>query len=701
MPASAEHTYQHYRYCYDNGHDRWVSLAGRCFDFYSGEQWTAADRARLINAGRPALTMNVIEPLVRALAGMQTAMRNDVRYLPAGDADMSAAKVHDAIWLFTQNQNDFDSLESEVYKKGLIMDRAYFDVRMNFDNSVQGDIEITSPRSQDVILDPSVDTYSPKKWPRVMQRRFLSMNDIKETYGDSVAKELYGRPVPGWMDIEDVFLAQQMGQLPHYRYGVPMDDAAIRGHLVIEHQYMQTTLKECFVDVATGDFKEIPESWDNERIQELLTSVPGITTMRRKIRNVRWEVVCDDILLHAEDSPYDQFTIIPFFPSFVDGYSSGIVKHLLDAQELYNKVTSQELHIINTTANSGWKVKEGSLRNMEIEELEEVGSRSGFVAVLDDIAAMEKITPNQVPQGHDRISGKADAIMRNIAGVSNQGRGFAREDVAGEAILANQSAQEVNAAEWMNNLHRTKRMVAERVQSLAQAFYTQHRVVQINTGSLFRPEVQQIELNAQDEEGRVINDVTVGKFTTTMVPAPSRKSMTEADFKLLMKMRELGIGIRDDLLIELSPATNKAKIIETLVGDSNEREAAAAAAEQARAEAEQQKSVAAARKEEAAAVLNQARAEKFAVEAQTDPDAAYVEVEQERLGIDRERLQLEFQHKREELLQKDRHKEQDVALQLASIDRQAEATIEASKQKPPANPGGRGDKKPTSNRSSK
>src|SRR5690606_20132118 len=109
---------------------------------------------------------------------------------------------------------------------------------------------------------------------------------------------------------------------------------------------------------------------------------------------------------------------VPYFPSFIDGVTMGAVSSLLDPQQLYNKVSSQELHIINTTANSGYKVKRGALLNMTIEEAEQVGSRSGVIFELDDIQNLEKIQPNQVPQGHDRISFKADQIMRNIAGVS-------------------------------------------------------------------------------------------------------------------------------------------------------------------------------------------------------------------------------------------------------------------------------------------
>ena len=44
---------------------------------------------------------------------------------------------------------------------------------------------------------------------------------------------------------------------------------------------------------------------------------------------------------------------------------------MISPQEQLNKISSQELHIVNTTANSGWVVESGSLSNMTEEELEE------------------------------------------------------------------------------------------------------------------------------------------------------------------------------------------------------------------------------------------------------------------------------------------------------------------------------------------
>ena len=122
--------YENYRWAQDNGHADAVRKMATCFNFWNGDQWDKLALAKLNREGRPALTLNVIESLVRVMKGIQRALRNDVRFTPVKDATSDSARVQDAIWLHTQNQNAFDFLETDVYEKGLIMARAYYDIRV-------------------------------------------------------------------------------------------------------------------------------------------------------------------------------------------------------------------------------------------------------------------------------------------------------------------------------------------------------------------------------------------------------------------------------------------------------------------------------------------------------------------------------------------------------------------------------------------
>lgn len=699
--ATAQDQYENYRFCYDNGHQSFIDKAKICFDFWNGDQWEAAVKARLDREGRPALTFNVIESLVRSMKGIQRALRNDVRYTPVQNANAESARVKDAIWLDAQNQNGLDFLESEIYEKGLIMSRAYYDVRMDYSESLQGTIKIRGRRSQDVVLDPSVDDYDPDAWPQVWTRRWVSYNDIYNRYGKDAAEAIGFTGLPSWYDYEDAFMAQQMGHLPYYTnayMGGSLDERGIRAHLLLERQYSTLKRKDVFIDVETGDWSEIPETWDRNRIARVLQTVDGLAVMKRDVKTLRWTVSCENETLHDEDSPYNHFTVVPFFPTFVDGVSKGAVESLIDPQQLYNKITSSELHIISTTANSGYKLKHGSLKNMTVQELEQLGSRTGFVAELDDVNDLEKFTPNQTPQGHDRLSFKADQIMRSLAGVSNSGRGFARDDASSDKVMQDQAAQDVNFAGWLANLHRSKQLLARNVLDCAQTHYTETRTLLVNRGSAMIQNMESVTINQPTPEGLVLNDVTRGKYTTVLIPAPSRTTMSEEDFSLLLKLRaEVGIAIPDSMLIELSPASNKAAILQAIQGtpDSNERQRQAEELAAQQQQVEQQKELATARKEEAAAMLNQARAEKASIEAASDPDASYERVEMARIESDAS-IAAEKQRIEQERIdnQKD-YQDRQIALRLTELDHEREqAAADRAAAKQEARPAKRREKKP-------
>ena len=112
-----------------------------------------------------------------------------------------------------------------------------------------------------------------------------------------------------------------------------------------------------------------------------------------------------------------------------------MVRNLLSPQEQLNKIASQELHIVNTTANSGWLVESGSLVGMNSDDLEEHGAETGLVLeYARGTTPPVKIQPNQIPTGLDRISQKAATNIKAISGINDSMLGTDSAEVSGIAI---------------------------------------------------------------------------------------------------------------------------------------------------------------------------------------------------------------------------------------------------------------------------
>jgi hypothetical protein len=330
------------------------------------------------------------------------------------------------------------------------------------------------------------------------------------------------------------------------------------------------------------------------------------------------------VVLHDDWSPYKHFTVVPYFPHFRRGTTIGLVENLTGPQEVLNKVTSQELHIVNTTANSGWKVKAGALVNMTVEELEEKGAQTGLVVEVTETDAIEKIQPNQVPQGLDRVSYKAEESIKTISGVSDSMQGFDREDVAAKAIEKKRQAGSTNLAKPLDNLTRSDYILARNVLDLVQTFYTEERILTI-THDQVTGETENFTINQVTPEGTVVNDLTIGEYGVVVTSVPVRETLEDSQFEQAVALREMGVQIPDAVLIDASRLMNKKDIIRQLQGDQDSPEAQAQKELQRRAqEAEVAKVESEVAQKGADAQLKQAKVQetmvKTQIAAQGEPD---------------------------------------------------------------------------------
>lgn len=608
-------TLKRYHYCRDRGHLEFMKKFRRCEQFFLGEQWTEEDRQLLAQTRRPALTINKIMPTVANVVGEQLYNRAMISYRPAKDATQEVADALSLVFMHISQRNRLPWVRTDVFTDGVVGSRGFYDVRLDFDQSLMGEIKISRVNPMHVMLDPESSGYCTKDWSDVLVTRWHTLDEIALMYGKSKAKQLQSYPTgytpydfPGDDLIWDSYGDEQLR--PGWHYAISTDEGrATRRVRVIERQHRVLQKIEYLVDIETGDMRPRPEGWDDERVGMFLEQNPSIMTLEKQGFKIRWDVVASDVVLHSEWSPYSDFTIVPYFPYFRSGRTSGIVEHLLGPQELFNKIRSQELHVVNTSANSGWITEEGNLVNMSVEELERRGAESGVVLTVNDKDRIEKIQPNQVPTGLDRLSYKSEEDIKTISGVTDYMAGSAREDVSAKAVRLNQSRGSAAFATLLDNLNRTDTMLAERVLSLVQNFYTEPRLLNI-TGNGLGQESQQVAINQPGPEGEIINDMTLGTYDVVVTSESERDSQEDSQFDHAVALRtEVGVQIPDEFMIETSKLRNKSEILETMRGNQTpEKQAEEEEMARQMAQAELQKLVADGTKTTADARLIAARA---------------------------------------------------------------------------------------------
>lgn len=566
-----------YQSAITRGHSDYQKQAKLCENFYlgGGRQWSDDDKRALDEMGRPYLEENIIFSTVNTVIGYQTQSRMDIAYKPREVDDQDISDVLSKISMYLTDQNKYPWKESQVFSDGLIQQRGYFEIKMDFNENAYGDVDIQVLDPLDVIPDPDAKSYDPDDWADVIVTSWMSFDDIKETYGLNK-----WRRVVNSISNEPDFGSDNLEQ-PRNKFGTTenhtafyTDDSEVEHARILSRQYWKLHNREFYFNTETGDLYPVPDTISPKE-KKATAKAQGWEIIKKVTKRIRWTVSTNDVVLHDAWSPYDHFTIVPYFPYFRRGVTVGLVDNLIKTQEMLNKVYSQILHVVNTTANSGWVVEENSLVNMDVEDLEENGAQTGLVLEYKaGRTAPAKIEPNQIPTGlKDLVTSGVD-LIRLISGVSETFQGGRGPEVSGTAIQSRVHQAAIQLAAPIDNLFRTRNMIAARVLKLIQAFYTQERTfVIVGPNDKGQTTNTPVTINQESEDPSVlINDVTVGKYDVVIADVPTQITFQNAQFSQAIELRKFGVQIPDDEMVRMSTLSRKNEIAKKLEGGPSEEQ---------------------------------------------------------------------------------------------------------------------------------
>ncbi|WP_284337650.1 genomic island protein [Comamonas sp. NoAH] len=570
--AKARSNWDRYQYGKSRGHIDYMKQAERCEQMYlgGGRQWKPEDRAYVQAQKRPALEFNEIKGAVNTAIGYQIQNRMDIAFKPrGGEADLATATILSKVAMQVADQCGLHWKETQVFSDGLIQQRGYFDVRMNFDKNIHGEIQIETLDPMDVVPDPDAKTYDPKGWSDVTISRWLTPDEIENIYGKK-ARRIADASADTGYDFGD--LGDDGPQRNKFGTGGIAGAGDAYGsegegpprYRVIDRQIRVYKLTKCLVFPDTGDVRAV-DQLSPESVADALAN--GAVETKRMMHRIDWLVTTCSSVLHDATSPYDDFTVVPYFAYFRRGLTVGMVDDAIGPQEALNKAVSQFVHILNTSANSGWITEQDSITNMEPSELEARGASTGLhIEVKKGAKPPQKITPNQVPTGVDRLIERADKAIKDVT-VPDVLRGAAGPEVAGVAIQSRQFAGQQQLAVPLDNLAFTRRLLARRILALIQTFYDAHRVFRITETNPYsgKPVVETVEINQYDPAtGGYYNDVTVGTYDVVITEQPMQVTFQNSQFNQALEMRKAGIRINDAMVVRYSNLQDKHEILQGL-----------------------------------------------------------------------------------------------------------------------------------------
>jgi hypothetical protein len=341
----------------------------------------------------------------------------------------------------------------------------------------------------------------------------------------------------------------------------------------VERQFKMRVKEDVFFEFETGEVRAIPPDYTQDQIDTKLD--PGIDPetgvpkpQRYIILNDQWIDVIhchvmtfDEEFLFDERMPYDHFTPIPYFPSLVNGVTSGMVEYLIEPQMILNKTTSLQLEAAAKAANSAHVVNFGNIiggdgdrKNVEAV----IRGTGGVIAVqnADDVSAVhntvQRIAPDQTPQTADRLAFLVSEHMDGISGSSAYTRGNARADVAGKAAQVNAEMAQRSSASILTNYEYMWTILARNVLSVMQKYMTSARTLRVLRGRGSHG-YETLNINTVNAAGEWENDLTAGEYSVEVVIHANAGTRDQRQYEDVMTINEIltarGVPVPLSLLI--------------------------------------------------------------------------------------------------------------------------------------------------------
>lgn len=557
-----------------------VRMASESYDFYFGDgQWDQGAKSSLEANQRAAMTVNLAEPKVDVLCGTHDQNKIDVIFKPVEHGDTQTADIANMVYKSVMNQNQFHREEGYVFRDLTVTGRGCKNVEIDFDSNIEGDIKVRWFPYDKVRFGPH-EREDQEDLEYLVKYDDFSMAKLKQLYPKK-AKEIQAS-----FD----FFEGGVVENPHkniaglaYRLRDNVDRLTFGGDAIVdvqrkEFKVFQLWQKE-FKNVegiiyAADNFVEDGTGIKGKDLA-MIKRIPGITTIKRKVSDMRMTEMAGGILLDDEilDLPEnaDCFHLVTAYGKKYKNKFHGKVEPIKDLQRTYNKLTSQTVDITNKMAAYGWFYDNETFENQtDAEMFKQTSSQAGFNQKVKDISRVPvQVQGVKFPNELVNLKEGARADIDMIMGVPPKANDFSG-DLTTKLYMLSKRQSLVGNDFLFENANMANKRLAKLVIAYVQELYTPERIMRI-IGSQTEEDIAELQdsnvINVTIEEIEdMLNNKRLLDLDLVMSEAPHTDTMKELTFMSLQEVMQT-VGGDPTVLrhwIKNSPFPNKKNILEEM-----------------------------------------------------------------------------------------------------------------------------------------
>lgn len=553
----------------------WRVKTEESYRFVAGDQWDAKDRMTLEAANRPVLVFNEVLPQVDLVSGMMRQTPLGYRAFPRGGEDAALAIISTACLTYAMERTQGQQALFRGYDDGIITGRGWWEIGMDTDYTadLQGDVYLGRVRPTAIVEDPGGERLDRQDCEFIAKAAWFHESAAKRRWPDHAAAFQAGdwlrtgrsSPIEGWSaDKQQIYV-----------------DAATQQVRILFIWYKVPATRHVVSDVVRGESQEFATSHEVEAFlrQARVTHTPEFggfaaryKTVDIKTHSLRVATMSGWQLLDDQPHPIAGARKFPFVPMLTHNYTDepfGLVENIKDPQREINKRRSTFLHIMMTTANSGWKVRRDSMTRKQIKDLERHGADQGVVLeFMGNVPPQEiqaKAMPNSFMEYDNSMSNsirKTTSINAELSGQTTQ------QTISGTAITARQRGGLVGLQGMVDAFAFARTEIGHHLLQWIQAFYDEHKIRRILGDLLAQGDPSLMPGSPEEMQALMANEQAIAMFTRmkqaeldlVLVPDATPPSIRAAQYQDLMDLLQKGFPIPPEVILDASDAPKKEMI---------------------------------------------------------------------------------------------------------------------------------------------
>ena len=543
----------------------WRKAAEEDFEYLLGSQWKDADKEKLNAAGRPALTINKIQPFVFLASGLERQNRTDYVAYPKGEEDGIAADIATMLLRHAIETCNGDYKVSESFEDAITCGKGWIEPYVDYTYDIlTGDFKLSKRTPFDIYVDPKSVEYDLSDAEYVVKlTEDLTKDQLISLYPDKESEiEKLGDGKLN-LDKSGSIISEVIGDKYGVKNATDISDQTgeINEHLydLVEYYYKKRVMKYFIADRITGQIEEAKSKEDAiEFVEFKLNAIRKQYADKQTAAGIAvaegeepWEAGKEPVVYIKRNIPeiwvacmigngdivkdelcwsYPQWKSYPFIPIFAhrtttpikkrENMVQGFVRSLKDPQNAYNKMRSQELNILNRSASVGWLVEEGAW--VDANRTAELGSTAGInLEYKKGAIKPEQLEPAQYPFAQAKVAQDVGQDMKELSGMNTDLLALQdSKSVSGRAIMLRQKQGMVMIQRVFDNLSQSKQILGRFILSQLSNIYTVEEVIKVIGDKYIQETFAMPQVDAQgqpqrDEQGNLVMQVNkeeVGKL---------------------------------------------------------------------------------------------------------------------------------------------------------------------------------------------